>query len=48
MANAQYLPLDGIETLRGEIIFATSEWTHLMVEGTDTIAVVPTEDIYPL
>jgi len=48
MTNANYFPLtDGIESLYGEIVFSTEEWTHLMIEGTDTIAVVPTLDIYP-
>ena len=45
---ATYLYPNSNETLRGEVVFSTSEWTHLMVEGTDTIAVVPTEDVYPI
>lgn len=45
---ATYLSPNSNETLRGEVVFSTPEWTHLMVEGTDTIAVVPTEDVYPM
>lgn len=48
MTNAQYLPITEGEALRGEVIFATPDWTHLMIEGTDTVAVVPTEDVYPI
>ena len=45
---ANYFPLsETIEPLSGEIVFATDEWTHLMIDGTDTIAVVPTVDVYP-
>jgi len=48
MGKANYFPLnDGIESLTGEVIFATPDWTHLMVDGTDTVAVLPTEDVYP-
>jgi hypothetical protein len=43
-----YFPLsDEIEDLYGEVVFSTDEWTHLMIHGTDTIAVVPTVDTYP-
>ena len=45
---ANYFPLtDGIEALSGEIIFQSDEWTHLLIEGTDTVAVVPSVDVYP-
>ena len=45
---ANYFPLsETIESFSGEIVFATDEWTHLLIDGTDTIAVVPTVDVYP-
>lgn len=48
MGKANYFPLsDEIEGLTGEVVFATPDFVHLMVEGTDTIAVVPTGDVYP-
>jgi hypothetical protein len=47
MTNANYIPYDGNHSFSGEIVFSTDEWTHMMVEGTDTIAVVPTIDVYP-
>lgn len=48
MTNVNYFPLaDGIDSLYGEVVFSTDEWTHLMIDGTDTIAVVPTLDTYP-
>jgi hypothetical protein len=47
MTNANYIPYDGNDFLFGEIVFSSDEWTHLMIDGTDTIAVLPNEDIYP-
>ena len=46
---ASYFPLsDTIEPLSGEIVFQGEEYTHILVDGTDTIAVVPTVDVYPV
>jgi len=43
-----YLPLsDEIEAFSGEIVFQGEEYTHILVDGTDTIAVVPNQDVYP-
>lgn len=43
-----YLPLsDEIEAFSGEIVFQGEEYTHILIEGTDTIAVVPNQDVYP-
>jgi hypothetical protein len=48
MTMVNYFPLvDGIDPLYGEVVFSSDEWTHLMVDGTDTIAVVPSVDVYP-
>ncbi len=48
MTMANYFPLsDEIEDLYGEVVFSSDEWTHLMIDGTDTIAVVPSVDVYP-
>lgn len=48
MTMANYFPLsDEIDDLYGEVVFSSDEWTHLMIEGTDTIAVVPSVDVYP-
>lgn len=45
---ANYFPLtENIEPLSGEIIFQSDEWTHLLVDDTDTVAVVPSVDVYP-
>lgn len=48
MSNAQYLPLDGNDSFRGEVVFSTPDWCHILIEGTDAIAVVPLEDVYPI
>ena len=45
--NAMYIPYDGNDFLTGEIVFEGEQFTHLMIQGTDTIAVLPNEDIYP-
>ena len=45
--NAMYIPYDGNDFLTGEIVFESEQFTHLMIDGTDTIAVLPSEDIYP-
>jgi hypothetical protein len=45
--NAMYIPYDGNDFLTGEIVFESDKFTHIMIEGTDTIAVLPSEDIYP-
>ena len=45
--NAMYIPYDGNDFLTGEIVFESDKFTHIMIDGTDTIAVLPTEDIYP-
>ena len=45
--NAMYIPYDGNDFLTGEIVFEGEQFTHLMIDGTDTIAVLPNEDIYP-
>jgi hypothetical protein len=45
--NAMYIPYDGNDFLTGEIVFESDKWTHIMIDGTDTIAVLPNEDIYP-
>lgn len=34
--------------LRGEILFAGKEFTHLVAEGTDVVFVIPNEDIVPI
>lgn len=48
MTMVNYFPLsDEIEDLYGEVVFSSDEWTHLMIDGTDTIAVVPSVDVYP-
>jgi hypothetical protein len=47
MTNVMYIPYDGNDFLKGEIVFQGEEFTHVMVDGTDTIAVLPNEDIYP-
>jgi hypothetical protein len=47
MTNANYIPYDGNDFLTGEIVFEGEQFTHLMIQGTDTIAVLPNEDIYP-
>ena len=48
MTFANYIPLsDKIEMFSGEIVFEGDEYTHILVNGTDTIAVVPNEDVYP-
>jgi hypothetical protein len=48
MTMVNYFPLvDGIDPIYGEIVFSSDEWTHLMIDGTDTIAVVPSVDVYP-
>jgi hypothetical protein len=47
MTFVNYLPLsDKIEMFSGEIVFEGDEYTHILVNGTDTIAVVPTVDVY--
>ena len=45
--NANYIPYDGNDFLTGEIVFEGEQFTHLMIDGTDTIAVLPSQDIYP-
>jgi len=45
--NAMYIPYDGNDFLTGEIVFESDKFTHIMIDGTDTIAVLPSEDIYP-
>jgi len=48
MAFANYIPLsDEIEMFSGEIVFEGEKHTHILINGTDTIAVVPNEDVYP-
>jgi hypothetical protein len=32
---------------RAELIFQSDEWSHILVLGTDTVAIVPNEDIAP-
>lgn len=32
---------------RAELIFQSDEWSHILILGTDTVAVVPNEDIAP-
>lgn len=43
-----YFPLsDEIEGFSGEVIFANELFTHILIDGHGTHAVVPTEDVYP-
>jgi hypothetical protein len=43
-----YFPLsDEIEGFAGEIVFQSDEYAHILIDGTDAIAVVPTVDVYP-
>ena len=48
MVNAMYIGSEFDFDLRGEIVFQSEEWTHLLAEGTDTIVVVPNEDVVPI
>ena len=47
MPFVNYIGADHEDIRRAELIFQSDEWSHILVLGTDTVAIVPNEDIAP-
>jgi hypothetical protein len=47
MTFVTYIGTEHDEINRAELIFQSDEWSHILVLGTDTVAVVPNGDIAP-
>ena len=47
MTFVNYIGADHEDIRRAELIFQSDEWSHILVLGTDTVAIVPNEDIAP-
>lgn len=47
MTFVNYIGNDHSDIRRAELIFQSEEWSHILVLGTDTVAIVPNEDIAP-
>jgi hypothetical protein len=47
MTFVNYIGTEHEEIRRAELIFSGEEFAHILVLGTDTVAVVPNEDITP-
>ena len=47
MTFVNYIGADHEDIRRAELIFEGEEFAHILVLGTDTVAVVPNEDIAP-
>lgn len=47
MTFVNYIGTDHEDIRRAELIFQSDEWSHILVLGTDTVAIVPNEDIAP-
>lgn len=47
MTFVMYIGSEHEDIRRAELISQNDEWSHILVLGTDTVAVVPNEDIAP-
>jgi hypothetical protein len=48
MTFVTYIGTDHTEINRAELIFQDDTFSHILVLGTDAVAVVPNEDVVPM